>query len=89
MWHHQDRKSRTHSQIDISGRYEEVIRADNELKELYSSWPQTFRDTNTIPGSHPFKDGLPTGLMPAMILMSTAQKVRLHITVMDPRLRTL
>ncbi|KAI1073163.1 hypothetical protein LB507_010763 [Fusarium sp. FIESC RH6] len=75
MWHHQDRKSRTHSPIDISGRYEEVIRADNELKELYSSWPQTFRDTNTIPGSHPSKDGLPTELMPAMILMSTAQKI--------------
>ncbi|KAH7174123.1 uncharacterized protein B0J16DRAFT_387948 [Fusarium flagelliforme] len=75
MWHHQDRKTRTHNPTDISMRYEEVIRADNELKDLYSSWPQSFRDTNTIPSSHPSKDGLPTELMPAMILMSTAQKI--------------
>ncbi|KAJ4111488.1 hypothetical protein NW768_011842 [Fusarium equiseti] len=74
MWHHQDRKTRTHSPTDISVRYEEVVRADNELKELYSSWPQGFRDTNIIPSDGPSRDGLPTELMPAMLLMSTAQK---------------
>lgn len=79
MWHHQDRKSRTNNPTDISMRYEEVIRADNELKELYSSWPRGFRDTSIIPSSHPSKDGLPTDLMPGMLLMSTAQKVRLHV----------
>jgi hypothetical protein len=72
MWHHQDRMSRAEN---ISTRYEEVIRADSELKSLYLSWPQALRDTNTVPSDRPLADNLPAELMPAMLLMSTAQKV--------------
>jgi hypothetical protein len=60
---------------DIDGRYDEVIRADEEIKSLYLSWSGTLRDVNTTPSDNPATDGLPTGLMPAMLLMSIAQKV--------------
>ncbi|RGP71684.1 transcriptional regulatory [Fusarium longipes] len=60
---------------NVSTKYEEVIRADNELKSLYLSWPQALRDTNTVPSDCPFSDNLPAELMPAMLLMSTAQKI--------------
>lgn len=81
MWHHQDRMSRvsdTYGETDtgsILARYEEVIRADSEIKALYVSWPEQLRDIDTIPSVHPSKDSLPAELMPAMLLMSTAQKV--------------
>ena len=60
---------------DIDRRYDEVIRADEEIKSLYLSWYDMLRDVNTAPSDNPATDSLPTGLMPAMLLMSIAQKV--------------
>ncbi|RKL19322.1 hypothetical protein BFJ68_g3596 [Fusarium oxysporum] len=77
MWRHHDhmlRKGSTETD-DIDGRYDEVIRADEEIKSLYLSWSDTLRDVNTTPSDNPATDGLPTGLMPAMLLMSIAQKI--------------
>ncbi|EMT71926.1 Putative transcriptional regulatory protein C11D3.07c [Fusarium odoratissimum] len=77
MWRHHDhmlRKGSTETD-DIDGRYDEVIRADEEIKSLYLSWSGTLRDVNTTPSDNPASDGLPTGLMPAMLLMSIAQKI--------------
>ncbi|KAF5648939.1 hypothetical protein F52700_757 [Fusarium sp. NRRL 52700] len=76
MWRHHDRMLRKGStETDgINGRYDEVIRADEEIKNLYLSWSDTLRDVNTTPSDNPVIDGLPTGLMPAMLLMSIAQK---------------
>ncbi|KAK7591559.1 hypothetical protein V3481_006203 [Fusarium oxysporum f. sp. vasinfectum] len=77
MWRHHDhmlRKGSTETD-DIDGRYDEVIRADEEIKSLYLSWSGTLRDVNTTPSDNPATDGLPTGLMPAMLLMSIAQKI--------------
>ncbi|KAG7409084.1 putative transcription factor lepB [Fusarium oxysporum f. sp. rapae] len=77
MWRHHDhmlRKGSTETD-GIYGRYDEVIRADEEIKSLYLSWPDTLRDFNTTPSDHPATDGLPTALMPAMLLMSIAQKI--------------
>lgn len=59
---------------DIDARYNEVIRADEEIKSLYLSWSDTLRAVNNTPNDNPSTDGLPTGLMPAMLLMSIAQK---------------
>ncbi|KAF5552577.1 hypothetical protein FMEXI_2728 [Fusarium mexicanum] len=77
MWRHHDRMLRKGSTEtdDIDGRYDEVIRADEEIKSLYLSWSDTLRDVNTPPSDNPATDGLPTGLMPAMLLMSIAQKI--------------
>jgi hypothetical protein len=77
MWKHHDRMSKfgnTETE-DVRGRYEEVVQADEEIKNLYLSWSDTLRDVNTTPSHSPATDGLPTGLMPAMLLMSIAQKV--------------
>ncbi|KAI8402411.1 hypothetical protein FOFC_17725 [Fusarium oxysporum] len=77
MWRHHDhmlRKGSTETD-DIDGRYDEVIRADEEIKSLYLSWSDTLRDVNTTSSDNPATDGLPTGLMPAMLLMSIAQKI--------------
>ncbi|KAF4502595.1 hypothetical protein FAGAP_1181 [Fusarium agapanthi] len=77
MWRHHDlmlRKGSTETD-EIDGRYDEVIRADEEIKSLYLSWSDTLRDVNTTPSDHPATDGLLTGLMPAMLLMSIAQKI--------------
>ncbi|KAF5684567.1 hypothetical protein FCIRC_3910 [Fusarium circinatum] len=77
MWRHHDRMLRKGSTEtdDIDGRYDEVIRADEEIKSLYLSWSDTLREVNTTPSDNPATDGLPTGLMPAMLLMSIAQKI--------------
>ncbi|KAF5254892.1 hypothetical protein FANTH_388 [Fusarium anthophilum] len=77
MWRHHDRMLRKGSTEtdDIDGRYDEVIRADEEIKSLYLSWSDMLREVNTMPSDNPATDGLPTGLMPAMLLMSIAQKV--------------
>nr|RBQ93943.1 hypothetical protein FVER53263_13362 [Fusarium verticillioides] len=77
MWRHHDNMSRQGSTEtdDIDARYNEVIRADEEIKSLYLSWPDTLRAVNNTPSDNPSTDGLPTGLMPAMLLMSIAQKV--------------
>ncbi|KAF4342085.1 hypothetical protein FBEOM_4016 [Fusarium beomiforme] len=78
MWNHHDRMSRLatteRSADNIQARYDEVIRADEEIKSLYLSWPETLRDVSTMPSDSPAMDGLPAGLMPAMLLMSIAQK---------------
>ncbi|KAF4954317.1 hypothetical protein FGADI_5340 [Fusarium gaditjirri] len=77
MWRHHDNMSRKGSRVTdaIDGRYDEVIRADEEIKSLYLSWSDTLRDVNTTPSDNPATDGLPTALMPAMLLMSIAQKI--------------
>ncbi|KAF5593138.1 uncharacterized protein FSUBG_9919 [Fusarium subglutinans] len=77
MWRHHDRmlKQGSIETDDIDGRYDEVIRADEEIKTLYLSWSNTLREVNTTPSDNPATDGLPTGLMPAMLLMSIAQKI--------------
>ncbi|RBQ81865.1 hypothetical protein FVER14953_13362 [Fusarium verticillioides] len=76
MWRHHDNMSRQGSTEtdDIDARYIEVIRADEEIKSLYLSWSDTLRAVNNTPNDNPSTDGLPTGLMPAMLLMSIAQK---------------
>uniref|UniRef100_A0A0D2YDY2 Zn(2)-C6 fungal-type domain-containing protein n=1 Tax=Fusarium oxysporum (strain Fo5176) TaxID=660025 RepID=A0A0D2YDY2_FUSOF len=89
MWRHHDhmlRKGSTETD-DIDGRYDEVIRADEEIKSLYLSWSGTLRDVNTTPSDNPATDGLPTGLMPAMLLMSIAQKAQNALTHDWDRLR--
>lgn len=77
MWNYHDRMLRVGNTRtdDIDGRYDEVIRADEEIKSLYLSWSDTLRDVNATPSDNPATDGHPTGLMPAMLLMSIAQKV--------------
>ncbi|CVL03382.1 uncharacterized protein FPRN_11745 [Fusarium proliferatum] len=77
MWRHHDRMLRVgNTQTDdIDRRYNEVIRADEEIKGLYLSWSNTLRDVKITPSDNPTTDGLPTGLMPAMLLMSIAQKI--------------
>ncbi|KAF5650662.1 transcriptional regulatory [Fusarium sp. NRRL 25303] len=77
MWRYHDRMLRVgNTQTDdIDRRYDEVIRADEEIKSLYLSWYDMLRDVNTAPSDKPATDSLPTGLMPAMLLMSIAQKV--------------
>ncbi|KAF5591036.1 hypothetical protein FPANT_5769 [Fusarium pseudoanthophilum] len=77
MWRHHDDLSRQGSTetAGIDERYNEVIRADEEIKSLYLSWSDTLRAVNNTPSDNPSTDGLPTGLMPAMLLMSIAQKV--------------
>ncbi|KAF9770177.1 hypothetical protein IL306_012305 [Fusarium sp. DS 682] len=79
MWKHHDRMPRatnTKAGTDnVHERYNEVIRADEEIKSLYLSWSDKLRDVNTVPSDSPATDGLPTGLMPAMLLMSIAQKI--------------
>ncbi|KAF5263096.1 hypothetical protein FOXYS1_6151 [Fusarium oxysporum] len=70
-----DREKGSTETDDIDGRYDEVIRADEEIKSLYLSWSDTLRDVNTTPSDNPATDSLPTGLMPAMLLMSIAQKI--------------
>ena len=76
MWGHHDRMLRVGAQTDdMDRRYDEVIGADEAIKSLYLSWPETLRDVNTTPSDNPSTDGLPAGLMPAMLLMSIAQKV--------------
>ncbi|KAF5989476.1 putative transcriptional regulatory protein PB24D3.01 [Fusarium bulbicola] len=77
MWRHHDRMLRKGSTEtdEIDGRYDEVIRADEEIKSLYLSWSDMLREVNTMPSDNPATDGLPTGLMPAMLLMSIAQKI--------------
>ncbi|KAF5981876.1 hypothetical protein FCOIX_4015 [Fusarium coicis] len=74
MWRHHDNMLRQGSTEtdDIDARYNEVIRADEEIKSLYLSWSDTLRAVNNTPSE---ADGLPTGLMPAMLLMSIAQKI--------------
>ncbi|KAG9498132.1 hypothetical protein J7337_011027 [Fusarium musae] len=77
MWRHHDNMSRQGSTEtdDIDARYNEVIRADEEIKSLYLSWSDTLRAVNNTPNDNPSTDCLPTGLMPAMLLMSIAQKL--------------
>ncbi|KAI1037730.1 hypothetical protein LB503_009635 [Fusarium chuoi] len=77
MWNYHDRMLRVGNTRtdDIDGRYDEVIRADEEIKSLYLSWSDTLRDVNATPSDNPATDGHPTGLMPAMLLMSIAQKI--------------
>ncbi|KAF5560649.1 hypothetical protein FPHYL_6556 [Fusarium phyllophilum] len=77
MWRHHDnmlRKGSTETD-DIDERYNEVIRADEETKSLYLSWSDTLRAVNNTLSDNPSTDGLPAGLMPAMLLMSIAQKI--------------
>jgi hypothetical protein len=54
--------------------YEEVIRADEELKASYLSLLPSLREVDT-PQDVPTADGLPTGLMPGLVLVCTAHKV--------------
>ncbi|KAF4456704.1 putative transcriptional regulatory protein PB24D3.01 [Fusarium austroafricanum] len=79
MWKHQDRISTTSNAEtyggDVIERYGKVIQADEEIKSLYLSWPMQLRDVNAVPDEEPVTDGIPTQLMPAMLLMSTAQKI--------------
>ncbi|KAF5679858.1 transcriptional regulatory [Fusarium denticulatum] len=76
MWRHHDRMLKAGAQTDdMDRRYDEVIRADEEIKSLYLSWSDTLRDVNAAPSHNPANDGLPTDLMPAMLLLSIAQKV--------------
>ncbi|KAF5712843.1 transcriptional regulatory [Fusarium globosum] len=77
MWRYHDRMLRVDNTQtdDIDRRYNGVIRADEEIKSLYLSWSDTLRDVNTTPSDNPATDGLPTALMPAMLLMSIAQKI--------------
>ncbi|KAF4419929.1 hypothetical protein FACUT_11370 [Fusarium acutatum] len=77
MWRHHDRMLRKGSTEtdDIDERYDEVIRADEEIKSLYLSWSDSLLDVGTTPSDNPANDGIPTGLMPAMLLMSIAQKI--------------
>ncbi|KAF5547632.1 hypothetical protein FNAPI_8463 [Fusarium napiforme] len=77
MWRHHDRMLRVDDtqSDDVDRRYDEVIRADEEMKRLYLSWSDKLRAVNNTPSDSPSTDGLPTGLMPAMLLMSIAQKV--------------
>ncbi|KAJ3538103.1 hypothetical protein NM208_g6046 [Fusarium decemcellulare] len=81
MWKHQDRMSQAtnfdagSNADNISTRYEEAMRADSEIKGLYSSWPQLLQDTNAVPNDHLSTNELPSALMPAMLLISTAQKI--------------
>ncbi|SCV39227.1 uncharacterized protein FFB14_07130 [Fusarium fujikuroi] len=77
MWRHHDRMLRVgNSQAgEFDRKYDEVVRADEEIKSLYLSWSDTLRDVNTTPSDNLAIDGLPTALMPAMLLMSIAQKI--------------
>lgn len=54
--------------------YEEVIRADEELKASYVSLPPSLREVDTS-NDVPTADGLPIGLMPGLVLICTAHKV--------------
>ncbi len=64
---------------EFDRKYDEVVRADEEIKSLYLSWSDTLRDVNTTPSDNLAIDGLPTALMPAMLLMSIAQKVSKYL----------
>ncbi|CVL06665.1 uncharacterized protein FMAN_11803 [Fusarium mangiferae] len=77
MWRHHDRMLRvgTTQAGEFDRKYDEVVRADEEIKSLYLSWSDTLRDVNTTPSDNLAIDGLPTALMPAMLLMSIAQKI--------------
>ncbi|KAG5753148.1 hypothetical protein H9Q72_003819 [Fusarium xylarioides] len=77
MWRYHDRMLRVDNtqSDDIDRRYDEVTRADEEIKSLYLSWSDTLRDVGTAPSDNLARDGLPMGLMPAMLLMSIAQKI--------------
>ncbi|KAF5592376.1 hypothetical protein FPCIR_5697 [Fusarium pseudocircinatum] len=74
MWRHHDHMLRKGS-AETDGKYDEVLRADEKIKSLYLSWSGSLRDVNTTPSDNPASDGMPTGLMPAMLLMSIAQKL--------------
>ncbi|VUC32561.1 unnamed protein product [Clonostachys rosea] len=78
IWKHHDRMFKAGhpggSPESMPKLYEEVVRADEELKASYLSLPPSLREIGTSQDL-PTADGLPTSLMPGLVLICTAHKV--------------
>ncbi|CAH0034068.1 unnamed protein product [Clonostachys rhizophaga] len=78
IWKHHDRMFKAghpgNCPESIPKLYEEVIRADEEIKASYVSLPPSLREVDTSQNVTT-ADGLPIGLMPGLVLVCTAHKV--------------
>ncbi|KAJ3526429.1 hypothetical protein NM208_g11195 [Fusarium decemcellulare] len=79
VWKHQDRVFRVGYPGEDPDRimrlYDQAIRADREIKDLYSSWPLALREIEDIQLDQPMLNSFPVGLMPGMVLICTAHKI--------------
>ncbi|KAF5011701.1 hypothetical protein FDECE_2210 [Fusarium decemcellulare] len=79
VWKHQDRVFGVGYPGEDPDRilklYDQAIRADREIKDLYSSWPLALREVEDIQLDQPMLNSFPIGLMPGMVLICTAHKL--------------